>query len=49
MRDVDGAILYDSLTEAGSHHRVVPADVPLAWGAVVRELRNDGEIPANAR
>lgn len=45
VRDSDGAVLYDSLTMAGEHHRVIPADIPLAWGDVVRSLRDAGDLP----
>jgi hypothetical protein len=44
----DGVVLYDSLTHASEHHRVVHADIPLAWGSVVRELRNRGLLPRRA-
>lgn len=48
VRDSDGAVLYDSLTMAGEHHRVVHADVPLGWAEAVRRARNAGELPAKA-
>lgn len=48
VREADGEVLYDSLTQAGRHWRVVGAGVPMGWGDVVRELKNDGRLPRNA-
>lgn len=44
VRDADGAVLYDSL-DAGAHHRVVRADIPLGFGNRVREAVRAGQLP----
>lgn len=45
VRDSDGEVVYDSLTEASSHWRVIRAGVPMEWGRTIRALQIDGKLP----